>query len=358
MPSNIPNSLNLQLGSPDLTFPFRLFLLLKQSEEQGMEHIISWASNGKAFKVHDPAEFEKKLLAKHFKMKKYASFTRQLCAYGFSCVRKGRQTGICKCQTSEVLGFLYHFILINFCPLLISPLDYHPNFTRDDLYACSRISRGGGKTYSAESKKVALNKNLSPQTPPKGPSVATQQVNPLVSQGNLPSVFLYGQNNSLRVPQAGDAARNNRNPYSNTPLSPSVLSQQETEVLRNFLENMRQAMSLNAHGQSGRVSPESPSSKSRSSSLNSYGAAPSILSSLASQGIDVGSPASLANQGGAPASLANQAIGTGAPEPSSNEATSFQRKEGSRSAHGASGLKQPGLQKVFEPRAIEDMVDK
>lgn len=89
-------SQSLSLGSPDLTFPFRIFLLLKQSAEQQMEHIISWTPDGKAFKVHDPAEFEKQLLAKNFKMKKYASFTRQLCAYGFSCVRKGRQTGICK----------------------------------------------------------------------------------------------------------------------------------------------------------------------------------------------------------------------------------------------------------------------
>jgi hypothetical protein len=97
MPSNdILNSANRPRGSPDLTFPFRLFLLLKYSEEQQMEHVISWVQEGKAFKVHDPIEFENELLPQNFKMKKYASFTRQLCAYGFSCVRKGRQTGLCK----------------------------------------------------------------------------------------------------------------------------------------------------------------------------------------------------------------------------------------------------------------------
>jgi hypothetical protein len=96
MPSNdIPNSPSRLKGSPDLTFPFRLFRLLKYSEEQQMEHVISWVQEGKAFKVHDSRKFEN-LLAKNFKMKKYASFTRQLCAYGFSCVRKGRQTGLCK----------------------------------------------------------------------------------------------------------------------------------------------------------------------------------------------------------------------------------------------------------------------
>ena len=94
--TDVPSSPSPQIDSPDLTFPFRLFLLLKYSEEQQMEHVISWVQEGKAFKVHDPSEFENELLPQNFKMKKYASFTRQLCAYGFSCVRKGRQTGLCK----------------------------------------------------------------------------------------------------------------------------------------------------------------------------------------------------------------------------------------------------------------------
>eukprot|EP00980_Cylindrotheca_fusiformis_P019411 scaffold6683_cov103-Cylindrotheca_fusiformis.AAC.3 len=88
------------LDSPEFSFPFRLFLLLKHAEEQGMDDIISWTEDGKGFKVHDPRKFESMFLAENFKMKKYASFTRQLCAYGFSCIRKGRQPGICKYLTS------------------------------------------------------------------------------------------------------------------------------------------------------------------------------------------------------------------------------------------------------------------
>ncbi|CAJ1960004.1 unnamed protein product [Cylindrotheca closterium] len=75
-------------------FPQRLFLLLKLVEEKGLDHVVSWVNDGSAFKVHDLKEFQDVLLPKYFSTKKYASFTRQLCAYGFSCLRTGRQTGI------------------------------------------------------------------------------------------------------------------------------------------------------------------------------------------------------------------------------------------------------------------------
>lgn len=84
------------LAMPDLSFPWRLFLLLKYAEEEQLEQIITWTRGGKAFQVHNHEEFERTLLPKYFKMSKYASFTRQLCAYGFSCIRRGRQKGLCK----------------------------------------------------------------------------------------------------------------------------------------------------------------------------------------------------------------------------------------------------------------------
>lgn len=77
-------------------FPQRLFLLLKLVEDKGLDHIVSWVNDGSAFKVHDLKKFQDELLPKYFSTKKYASFTRQLCAYGFACLRTGRQTGICK----------------------------------------------------------------------------------------------------------------------------------------------------------------------------------------------------------------------------------------------------------------------
>lgn len=83
------------------SFPQRVYNVLKLSEDQHQEHIISWMNNGTAFKVHDLDEFERDMLPKYFKTQKYATFTRALCAYGFTCVRTGRQTGICKLFPGE-----------------------------------------------------------------------------------------------------------------------------------------------------------------------------------------------------------------------------------------------------------------
>ncbi|CAJ1959988.1 unnamed protein product [Cylindrotheca closterium] len=105
------------------SFPQQLFLLLQIAENSHQEDTISWAQDGKSFTVHDPNEFEKKMLVKYFQMKKYASFTRQLCAYGFSCVRQGRKPG----------------------------RYYHPIFARDDYNACNSITRGSGKAYLKQS---------------------------------------------------------------------------------------------------------------------------------------------------------------------------------------------------------------
>lgn len=98
------------------SFPQQLFHLLQIAENTNQGDTISWAQDGKSFSVHDPNGFEATLLVKYFQMKKYASFTRQLCAYGFSCVRQGRKPGLCKrfeqtnghhSQFSLILSFIY-----------------------------------------------------------------------------------------------------------------------------------------------------------------------------------------------------------------------------------------------------------
>ena len=92
-----------------VVFPQRLFSLLRLAEENNWEHIISWVNDGAGFKVHDRKLFEKQLLSKYFNTTRYASFTRQLHAYSFDCVRTGRQTGICKfCYCSFLLHLHFH----------------------------------------------------------------------------------------------------------------------------------------------------------------------------------------------------------------------------------------------------------
>ncbi|CAJ1959991.1 unnamed protein product [Cylindrotheca closterium] len=77
-----------------LSFPQRIYNLLKFCEENHQEHIASWMNDGTAFRVHDIEEFESELLPKYFNTRKYASFTRALCAHGFDCVRTGSHSGI------------------------------------------------------------------------------------------------------------------------------------------------------------------------------------------------------------------------------------------------------------------------
>ena len=79
-----------------LSFPEKVYRLLAVCEEQGREDIISWEQDGTAFKVNDLKSFQKHWLPKYFDTEKYYTFTRNLHAFGFDCVRTGMQTGICK----------------------------------------------------------------------------------------------------------------------------------------------------------------------------------------------------------------------------------------------------------------------
>ncbi|CAJ1960000.1 unnamed protein product [Cylindrotheca closterium] len=103
-------------------FPQRLFQLLKLVDENGWEDTFSWVNNGTGFKVHDRSKFENVLLKKHFNTTRYASFARQLHAYGFDCVRTGRQTGIYS----------------------------HPHFRRDDPEGSFALKREKGRNISKE----------------------------------------------------------------------------------------------------------------------------------------------------------------------------------------------------------------
>eukprot|EP00980_Cylindrotheca_fusiformis_P019409 scaffold6683_cov103-Cylindrotheca_fusiformis.AAC.1 len=195
MPSTATNSFtpSHELDSPEFTFPFRLYLLLRHAEEQGMGDIISWTEDGKGFKVHNPSKFESMFLAENFKMKKYASFTRQLCAYGFSCIRKGRQPGLCEYRIRRVSS------------------NFHPDFTRDNPDACSKIYRGKGKSYGYDARRLyqAKTQQVVPLNVPGSPLTSSSAIaGSLPTTPPFPSIFGRGQKTS------------------------SVPSQMETEYLR------------------------------------------------------------------------------------------------------------------------------
>eukprot|EP00980_Cylindrotheca_fusiformis_P019412 scaffold6683_cov103-Cylindrotheca_fusiformis.AAC.4 len=231
------------LDSPEFSFPFRLFLLLKHAEEQGMEDIISWTEDGKGFKVHDPNKFESMFLAENFKMKKYASFTRQLCAYGFSCIRKGRKP------------------------------DFHPDFCRDNADASSKISRGGGKKYATLCKKSKLS-NTTPQTIPIPPPLLVQQG--ISGTPSIPANPLMFMNQGAERSNSEDASK-----FAQSANLPSMLGQGTNEgninVWGSLYSHVRQAIAwqnqpapsgLQAEPM-GRTSPDSDATPSDRSSIAS-----------------------------------------------------------------------------------------
>ena len=51
--------------------------------------IISWMPHGRAFRVHQPAVFEREICPKYFQHGRYSSFLRALNNYGFKHLTRG-----------------------------------------------------------------------------------------------------------------------------------------------------------------------------------------------------------------------------------------------------------------------------
>lgn len=88
-----PSEQAIAKGGVSCPFPWRLHEMLKVAEEKGLETIVSWCSNGKAFIVHKPKIFAENLMKRFFCQTKYASFQRQLNLYGFQRIASGSEKG-------------------------------------------------------------------------------------------------------------------------------------------------------------------------------------------------------------------------------------------------------------------------
>ena len=75
------------------SFPWKLYDMLTDAEENGFESIVSWELDGMAFKVHNHDLFLETVMPLYFDQTKYESFRRQLNLYGFSRVVRGRFRG-------------------------------------------------------------------------------------------------------------------------------------------------------------------------------------------------------------------------------------------------------------------------
>mmetsp|Transcript_25405 Transcript_25405/g.38525 ORF Transcript_25405/g.38525 Transcript_25405/m.38525 type:complete len:202 (+) Transcript_25405:192-797(+) len=67
-----------------LTFPMKLHNMLMDIALLGRSsNIVHWNEDGSAFAICDPREFSDSCLPKYFRTNRFASFQRQLRAYGF-----------------------------------------------------------------------------------------------------------------------------------------------------------------------------------------------------------------------------------------------------------------------------------
>jgi len=75
------------------TFVEDLRGMLDSSLVSGDAHIVSWLPHGKSFKVHEPREFEARVMKLFFKASKYRYFTDGLRSWGFVRLNEGRDKG-------------------------------------------------------------------------------------------------------------------------------------------------------------------------------------------------------------------------------------------------------------------------
>jgi len=97
----------------DLSFPYKVHMMIENAEKENYSHIVSWTKDGKAFQVHNVDEFVKSVLPLYFDQSKYESFRRQLNLYQFKRVARGELRGTIS----------------------------HPSFVRGERWMCEEIKR-------------------------------------------------------------------------------------------------------------------------------------------------------------------------------------------------------------------------
>ena len=95
--TNTKSPSNMQYISEGL-FPCKLHDLLDYAESCGMENVISWTNDGRAFIVHDQDKLVETLLPLFFGQTKYRSFHRQLNMWSFE--RAAASSTVAKSQAA------------------------------------------------------------------------------------------------------------------------------------------------------------------------------------------------------------------------------------------------------------------
>ncbi len=75
------------------SFPAKLYQMLQEVDEQGLDHIVSWQHDGRSFRVHKSEKFVTEILPSYFRCSKMKSFQRQLNFYKFQRIVGGSLDG-------------------------------------------------------------------------------------------------------------------------------------------------------------------------------------------------------------------------------------------------------------------------
>jgi hypothetical protein len=145
-------------------FPWKLHKMLTFCETQGKDTVVSWLPEGKAFKVHNTADFVSEILPMHFKQTKYKSFQRQLNLWGFQRITKG----------TEIEKGAY----------------FHPNFLKNQEDLCQKLSRQSAKKQSTEAVKSTKSapKSCAAHVSDDESTSSTPKTRPLVPSPSLSAV--------------------------------------------------------------------------------------------------------------------------------------------------------------------------
>jgi len=77
-------------GGVAMPFPEKLHVVLSHEK---YSDVISWQPHGRCFILHNPQEFLRNIMPKHFRQSKLTSFQRQLNLYGFCRITSGPDKG-------------------------------------------------------------------------------------------------------------------------------------------------------------------------------------------------------------------------------------------------------------------------
>ena len=82
-----------KLPSQKERFPVKLYRMIYEAEKEGNTSIISFLPHGRAFAIHNEAEFVREILPRYFPGCRLSSFQKQLNLYGFHKITVGKDKG-------------------------------------------------------------------------------------------------------------------------------------------------------------------------------------------------------------------------------------------------------------------------